>query len=83
MRDEFALYGLPPWFMWVVGLLKVSLATLLIFGIWIPHLSKPATFGIAGLMLGAIAMHVKIGDPWKKALPASSVLVPCLAVVLG
>jgi len=26
MREEFASYGLPPWFMWVIGLIKVTLA---------------------------------------------------------
>jgi len=30
MREEFAAYGLPPWFMWVIGIVKVTLAILLI-----------------------------------------------------
>lgn len=25
MREEFAAYGLPPWFMWVIGSLKITL----------------------------------------------------------
>ena len=32
MREEFAAYGLPAWFMWAIGLLKVTLAIALIAG---------------------------------------------------
>jgi uncharacterized membrane protein YphA (DoxX/SURF4 family) len=60
---EFLAYGLPVWFMWVVGTLKVSLAILLIVGLWKNYLTQPAAIGIAVLMLGAIAMHFKVGDP--------------------
>jgi uncharacterized membrane protein YphA (DoxX/SURF4 family) len=80
MREEFAAYGLPAWFMWVVGGLKVSLAILLIVGLWVTPVSRPAAIGIAVLMLGAIAMHVKVGDPIKKALPATSLLLLCLFI---
>jgi uncharacterized membrane protein YphA (DoxX/SURF4 family) len=80
MREEFAAYGLPAWFMWVVGGLKVSLAILLIVGLWITPVSRPAAIGVAVLMLGAIAMHVKVGDPIKKALPATSMLLLCLFI---
>jgi len=82
MREEFAVYGLPLWFMRVIGFLKVALAILLIVGLWITSISRPAAIGVAVLMLGAIAMHVKAGDPWKKSLPAISLLVLCLIVVM-
>lgn len=81
MREEFSVYGLPHWFMWVVGFLKISLAALLILAIWEPSLAKPAALGIAALMLGAIAMHVQVRDPWKRSLPASSLLLLSLIVV--
>lgn len=80
MREEFAAYGLPTWFMWVVGGLKVSLAILLIVGVWVTPVSRPAAIGVAVLMLGAIAMHVKVGDPVKKSLPATSLLLLCLFI---
>jgi len=80
MREEFAAYGLPAWFMWVVGGLKVSLAILLIVGLWVNTVTRPAAIGIAVLMLGAIAMHVKVGDPLRKSLPATSLLLLCLFI---
>jgi len=30
--------------------------------------------------LGAVAMHLKVGDPLKKWLPATSLLILCLTV---
>jgi len=80
MREEFAVYGLPGWFMMVVGFLKLLCAALLIAGIWIPVLVQPAALVIAVLMLGAIAMHVKVRDPLLRSLPALSVLVMALIV---
>lgn len=83
MREEFATYGLPPWFMWVIGFLKVSLAILLIVGFWATPVTRPAAIGIAVLMLGAIAMHFKVRDPWKKSLPASTLFALSAIVVAG
>jgi hypothetical protein len=37
--QEFASYGLPDWFMGLIGFFKLSLAALLLVGIWLP----PAT----------------------------------------
>lgn len=82
MREEFATYGLPQWFMGVIGFLKVTLAIFLIAGLFIPWLVKPAAIGVAVLMLGAVGMHFKVRDPLKKSLPAFSLLVLCLIVTL-
>jgi uncharacterized membrane protein YphA (DoxX/SURF4 family) len=82
LREEFATYGLPFWFMCVVGVLKVGLALALIAGIWIPRLTQPAAFGLGLLMLGAFAMHLKVKDPISKALPSLTVLAVCAAVVM-
>lgn len=75
MTEEFAVYGLPAWFMKVIGALKLLLAALLIAGIWYPAVTKPAAVGIAILMLGAISMHVRVKDPLKRSLPALAMLV--------
>ena len=83
LREEFAVYGLPGWFMGVAGFLKVLFAALLIAGIWLPPVTKPAAAGMAVLMLGAVSMHVKVKDPLKKALPALGMLVLCLIVALA
>lgn len=81
MKEEFAVYGLPGWFMGVVGFLKISLAILLIVGIWFPSVTTPATIGIVLLMLGAVSMHLKVRDPLKKSLPAFLVIILSLIVI--
>jgi len=83
MKEEFEVYGLPGWFMKLVGALKVLFAGLLIAGVWVPGLAVPAAIGLGILMLGALAMHVKVKDPLKKSLPAFSVLVLCIVVAVA
>ena len=73
MKEEFAVYGMSEQTMYAVGATKVSLASLMLIGHWVPKLVRPASGGLAALMLGAIAMHVKVKDPIKRALPAISV----------
>lgn len=80
--EEFKAYGLPVWFMWVVGSLKIGLALLLIVSIFYPQFEAIAAYGIAFLMLGAVSMHLKIGDPLKKSLPAFSFLLLSLVIAL-
>ena len=75
MKEEFEAYGLPSWFMTLIRFLKLTLALLLIVGIFVPVLIKPAAIFMAILMLGAIAMHIKLKDPMIKSFPAFSMLV--------
>lgn len=75
MKEEFATYGLPGWSVSVIGFLKVLLAVLLIIGIWVNMLVVPSAIGMAVLMLGAIAMHIKVNDEFKKSLPALGMLL--------
>ena len=35
------------------------------------------------VIIGAVAMHFKVGDPFKKCVPALSVLVLCLIIIAG
>jgi uncharacterized membrane protein YphA (DoxX/SURF4 family) len=83
MKEEFEAYGLPLWFMNLIGFLKLTLATLLIVGIFLPVLVKPVAIGLAVLMLGAIAMHIKVKDAFVKSFPAFSFLVLSLILVLA
>lgn len=83
MKEEFEVYGLPTWFMWGVGFFKILFAVLLIVGVWIPSVTLPAAIGMALLMLGAVSMHIKVKDPLKKALPAFSLLVLCVIVIVA
>ena len=83
MLEEFAAYGLPAWSCYLVGFLKVTSAFALLAGLLYPALVLPAAAVVAVLMLGAVVMHVKVGDPAKKSFPALSVLVLTLVVIAG
>jgi hypothetical protein len=74
MSEEFAAYGLPSWSLWVVGGLKLACAVCLLAGIWVPALVAPAAGVVGVLMVGAIAMHLKVKDPLVKSLPAGAML---------
>ena len=75
LKEEFAEYGLPGFVFYLVGALKIGAALLLIAGIWIGGLVLPAAAVIAALMVGALAMHVKVKDPAVKSLPALLMLI--------
>lgn len=79
--EEFQVYGLPVWMCYFVGTLKVVLALLLLSAIWYPMLRQPAALGLAALLLGSVAMHIKIKDPLKKSFPALLFLAMCLVIV--
>jgi len=81
MKEEFAAYGLSEGVMKLIGFLKLLLAALLVIGIWVAPLAAPAAAGMAVLMIGAIAMHFKVGDPAMKSLPAFLMLLLSLVVL--
>ena len=83
MLEEFAAYGLPAWSCYLVGFLKVASAIALLAGLLYPALVLPAAVVVAILMAGAVAMHFKVGDPAKKALPAFSVFVLSAVIIAG
>ncbi len=82
LREEFEYYGLPLWFMYVVGSLKVAAAIGLILGIWMPGLIPYAAGGLIVLMLGAVAMHIKVHDKLTTYLPALLMLTLSAAILL-
>lgn len=75
LKEEFAAYGLPDFFFYLVGALKIGSAVMLIAGIWNESLVMPAAAIVAILMVGALVMHVKVKDPAVKSLPAFLMLV--------
>ncbi|SNR45726.1 DoxX-like family protein [Maribacter sedimenticola] len=79
--EEFKVYGLSETMCYIVGFLKVTLAILLMVGIWVPKLTQPAALGLAALLLGSIVMHLKIQDPLFKSFPAALFLTLCLLIV--
>ena len=84
LREEFQVYGLPNWSVPVVGLAKVSLATTLVAGIWLPLPVKSAAILMAALMAGAVLMHLRIRtDNISKAAPAITMLAMSLFVAVA
>ena len=83
MLEEFAAYGLPAWSCYLVGFLKVASAFALLAGLLYPALVLPGAIVIAILMAGAVAMHLKVGDPFKKSLPALTVLILSALIIYG
>jgi len=83
MQEEFAAYGLPTGSVYVVGGLKVGVALAMIAGLWFPVVVVPAALLLAALMLGALAMHVKIRDPLQKSIPALLMLALAVSIAIG
>ena len=81
MKEEFVVYGLPDWFMYMVGGLKIILSIVLIMGIWIPELNVYSYVLLSVLMIGAIIMHIKVKDPIIKSVPAFFVLTLLLTLI--
>ena len=77
---EFHEYGLPDFIRTLVGATKISLATLLIAGIWYPKLVLIPALMMAGLMVCAQLAHIKVHHPWIKYVPSALLLVLSLFV---
>ena len=74
LKDEFAAYGLPAPMFYIVGGLKIICGVLLLVGLAYPPVVLPAAAIVAVLMVGAVAMHLKVGDPVTKYVPATLML---------
>lgn len=82
LKAEFSAYGLPEWAYYTVGALKLSAAGLLLAGFFVPGLVLPGAALMTVLMLGAVLMHAKAGDPAARYLPAALMLIMSLVLVL-
>lgn len=80
IMEEFKVYGLPVWMCYFVGTFKVIFAMGLLVAIWYPLLRQVSAIGLAVMLIGSIAMHVKINDPLKKSFPALLFLGMCLYI---
>ena len=81
MKEEFEVYGISKTAMYVIGVIKVALATTILISIWIPELSIPTAAGMAIFMLGAIVMHFKANDPGIRSFPALILLISCIVII--
>jgi hypothetical protein len=74
---EFELFQLSDVVRNFVGVLKISIATLLIVGIWFPSLILIPSLLMGGFMLGAQFFHFKVKNPFIKHLPSLLLLILC------
>jgi len=81
MLEEFSVYGLSDTIAYVVGGLKILAALGLLLGLVYKKAIAPAATLMAVLMIGAIAMHVKVADEAIKYIPAGLMLV-CSSLIL-
>ena len=72
---EFEQFGLSDLTRNIVGATKISLATLLIVGIWYSSLVLIPSILMGLLMIGAQYFHFKISNPFIKHLPSLMLLV--------
>lgn len=82
LREEFRAYGLPDVAFYVVGALKIGAGVVLLAGLWLDLPVRVAAGVVAALMVGALAMHVKVGDPARRSVPAALMLLMSGAIVL-
>jgi hypothetical protein len=78
--QEFKQYGLPDSLRDLVGILKLTLALLLLIGIGRPDLAMVGGLGIAFLMACAFAVHMKAGTPSLKRIPSLTLLTSSLVI---
>ena len=79
LLEEFQVYGLDDYFL-IIGIVKVSLAIMLLLSLYFKKLSFFASSGIAVMMLVAVYMHINVGDEIIKSMPASVMLTSCLII---
>lgn len=80
LKEEFLTYGLSENIFYLIGGIKLLSAFTLFFGLRFKQTVVPAAQIIAVLMLGAISMHFKVGDPLLRSVPAIGMLGMCLII---
>ena len=77
---EFKQYGLSDLVRTMIGAAKISLATLLVAGIWYPKLVLIPALLMALLMVGAQITHIRAKNPWQKYVPSFVLLLLSLFI---
>lgn len=80
---EFKVFELSDLIRTFVGAAKISLANLLIVGIWYPVLIPFASILMGLFMLAAQYFHFKIKNPFIKHLPSLIFLIICTYISLA
>tara|TARA_B110000444_G_scaffold185511_1_gene174620 strand:- start:804 stop:1148 length:345 start_codon:yes stop_codon:yes gene_type:complete len=79
---EFEQYGISDIIRNIVGALKISLATIIILGIWYNEFLILSSLGMAFLMICAQYFHIKVRNPFKKFIPSLCLLILCLFIAV-
>jgi hypothetical protein len=79
---EFKQYELSDLTRTLIGAAKISLATLLVAGIWYPSLVLVPSLLMAFLMLSAQYFHFKVKNPFIKHLPSLLLLILSIFLTL-
>ena len=82
ISEEFEVYGLSKSFYTTIFILKVSLAILLLASIQFDVLTLASSIGLTILLLGSIAMHIKVKDALIKSFPAFLFMLMNVAIAL-
>lgn len=77
LSEQFQEFGLPKSLMYLVGALEVAGAV----GLFLDPLAAWASLGLAGLMVGAVANHLKVKHRLSQAAP--SLLLLALTAALA
>ena len=79
IKKEFIDYKLPTWLRDLVGILKLSFSLMIISNdknlVWIGSMC------IIVLMIGALATHFKVKNPFQKMIPAVTLSILCLMII--
>ena len=80
---HFRHFGLPLWFLRIVGLVELLGAAGLLVGIWLPFVAVLAAAWLVATMFFAILTHIFLGhDSANQALPAMVLLVLSLVILV-
>jgi putative oxidoreductase len=81
---EFERFGYPQWFRIATGTIEIAAGTALVVGLlWLPALAPAGGVLLGIVMVGAVATHLRIGDPASKwAAPALLFALATTLIVL-
>ena len=79
IKKEFLEYKLPTWLRDLVGILKLSFSIMILSSD--RDLVSIGSMGIIVLMIGAIATHLRVGNPLPKMIPAFTLSFLCIMII--
>jgi putative oxidoreductase len=74
MAEDFRRFGYPPWFMNATAAAEATGAAGMLAGTILSAAPKPAGVLLAGIMVGALASHLRAKDPPRRLIPPAALL---------